>query len=88
MHKNSFLIACTIINLAFIGAQVFKHARVVQLNYTHNSITAEIKNIDHTIESLRQKICAHKDTSAIKTYAHTVLHMKPLSLAKVKRIAS
>lgn len=86
MNKRSLIIIFTSLNLLFISAQVYKHTRVVQLNYAHNKIMSESKTLDHTIESLRQKICAHTDTNSIKIYAQEVLHMKPLALAKVKRI--
>ena len=86
MKKRSFLILFTSINLLFISAQIYKHTRIVQLNYAHNTLNTESKKLDHTLETLRQKICVHTNTQSIKAYAQNVLQMKPLSLTKVTRI--
>ena len=80
------LIIFTTINLVFIGAQVYKHARITHLNYTHSTLVAESHTLDHTAESLRQQLCVHKDVVHIKKYAQEVLGMKPLALHRVKRL--
>lgn len=86
VNKRSFLILFTTLNIIFIAAQVYKHTRIVQLNYAQSKLLTDARTSEHTIESLRQQICAHKDITAIKKYAQEELHMKPLSLTKVKRI--
>lgn len=80
------LIMFTAINSAFIGAQLYKHARMTHLRYTYSSILAEQQKLDHEAESLRQKLCAHKDVAHIKKYAQEELNMKPLVLNRLKRI--
>ncbi len=86
MTKRSMLIMFTTINIAFIGAQLYKHARMTHLRYTHSSILAEQQKLEHEAELLRQKLCAHKDVGQIKKYAQEELHMKPLALNRLKRI--
>ncbi len=87
MTKRSVLIIFTLINIVFIAAQVYKHARINNLNYTHSTLIAETHTLDHAVESLRQQLCVHKDVGHIKKYAQETLHMKPLALNRVKRLA-
>lgn len=86
MTKRSVLIIFTSINIIFIGAQVYKHARVTHLHYTHSTLLAQAQELDRAAESIRQQLCAHKDVAHIKKYAHDTLHMKPLALNRVKRL--
>lgn len=86
MTKRSILIMFTTINIAFIGAQLYKHARMTHLRYTHSNILAEQQKLEHEAESLRQRLCAHKDVAEIKKYAQNELRMKPLPLNRLKRI--
>jgi len=84
--KRSAIILFTALNILFIGAQLYKHARMIDLTTAYHSGEKKLQELDHTIEALHQKICAHKNVENIKQYAQDVLHMKPLSLTKVKRI--
>lgn len=86
--QRSMLIIFTSLNLVFIGAQVYKHARMTHLNYTYSTLTAELHTLENNAEAVRQQLCAHKDIAHIKQYAQDVLNMKPLSLQRIKRLAA
>jgi hypothetical protein len=88
MTKRQIIGIFTGINLLFIGAQLYKHTRIVHLEYKTTQAIQSMRMLDHTIEELQQQICAHKNPHSIQKYAQDTLHMQPISLARIQRISS
>lgn len=86
MNKKQCIIACAIINITFIFAQIYKHTQMVKYTYAKQHHEQTLLVHQQTIQELTQQLYALKDRNSIQQFAQQELNMEPIQIKHVKRV--
>ncbi len=86
MNKNTFIAVFISAHIIFIFLQVHKHTKFVQYTYTLQKLEKKRGKLQEKKQTYVQHLYALKDREAIKKFART-LHMRPVKLTQIKKIA-
>lgn len=86
MKRATFISLFVATQVCLVVLQINKHSNRIQLLYEkqkNESIRARLRVKQ---QELIQQLYALKDRAAVKEYARTHLHMKPVQLSQIKKI--
>jgi hypothetical protein len=86
MTKKQCIIACAIINLLCISAQIYKHTQFIQYTYRKQTQEHVLNECEQNLSVLNQRLYASKDRTAIRQFAQKELGMEPIKLTQIKRL--
>jgi len=86
MKCTPFMSLLIATHVLFILAHIYRHSQFVQESFQHQKNERLLETFTHKKQELASILYSQKDRSAIQEYAEQVLHMKPISLAQVKKL--
>jgi len=86
MRCTPFMSLLITTHVLFVLAHIYRHSQFVQETFRHQKNERLLEALTHKRQELASLLYSIKDRSAIREYAQQALHMKPLSLAQVKKL--
>ena len=87
MKRSAFIVLFIGAQLVFVVAQIHKHTLIAKLSYLKQKLDAEKYKLAEQKQALINQWYKLTNRSAVKEYAEKELHLQPLSLSQVKKIA-
>jgi len=88
MKRSIFISLFIGTQLFLVTLQVYKHSKHTQMLYDKQKHEAHKINLLAKKQQLTQELYACKDRTTIKQYAINSLHMEPVRLSQIKKIAT